>query len=493
MKKRTLLFIRTFKLLSAGGPGPPLGLLYLASVIRDHFGPLYEPRIYDTGVNPSSIEEIKTSLQQLSPTIVGLSTMSCEADLMHRIAAAVKEVCGSEIPVIVGGPHSKVEKERLLGDVNIDYVVIGEGERTIVELLEALQRGTPLSGVAGIAFRKEGGSEVALTAPRPPIEDLDALPLPAWDLVDLKQYARYPNWNGELKEGFYVPVVTTRGCPFHCFYCHNVFGKKIRARSPESVFSEIEHLYRNLGVREIHIIDDVFNFNPARALKLCSMIEDSGMHLSFAFPNGLRADIMTADVIKALKRIGTYKIHYGFETATPRLQRLIRKNLDIPKAVQTINMTADAGIITGAYFMFGFPSETRQEIRTTIDFAVRSKLDVAYFFKVTPYPGSELFNSLEEPGRTVESGDYGDYHFYSTARSCSDIPPQELNGFILEAQQRFFSRPVRLWRSYKKSPHKLDFFKKLVHIFAVMIQAYIIRKLAQAPKSDTAGENADGT
>ena len=217
------------------------------------------------------------------------------------------------------------------------------------------------------------------------------------------------------------------------------------------------------------------------------------MHLSFAFPNGLRADIMTADVIKALKRIGTYKIHYGFETATPRLQRLIRKNLDIPKAVQTINMTADAGIITGAYFMFGFPSETRQEIRTTIDFAVRSKLDVAYFFKVTPYPGSELFNSLEEPGRTVESGDYGDYHFYSTARSCSDIPPQELNGFILEAQQRFFSRPVRLWRSYKKSPHKLDFFKKLVHIFAVMIQAYIIRKLAQAPKSDTSGENADGT
>lgn len=489
MKKRTLLFIRTFKLLSAGGPVPPLGLLYLAAVIRNHFGDRFEPRIYDTGISPSSLEEIKAFLQQLSPATVGLSTMSCEADLMHRIAAAVKEVCGRETPVIVGGPHSMVERERLLGDVNIDYVVIGEGERTIVELLEALQHGAPLSsvtGVAGIAFRKD--DVPVLTAPRQPIEDLDSLPFPAWDLVDLKQYARYPNWNGELKESFYVPVVTTRGCPFHCFYCHNVFGKKIRARSPESVFLEIEHLYRNLGVREIHIIDDVFNFNPARALKLCSMIEDSGMHLSFAFPNGLRADIMTADVIAALKRIGTYKIHYGFETATPRLQRLIRKNLNISKAVQNINLTADAGIITGAYFMFGFPSETRQEIRTTIDFAVRSKLDVAYFFKVTPYPGSELFNSLEGPDCTVKSGDYGDYHFYSTARSCSDIPPQELNGFILEAQQRFFSRPVRLWRSYRKSPHKLEFFKKLVHVFAVMIQAYIIRKLAPTPENNAESE-----
>ncbi len=464
--------------MGAGGPVPPLGLLYIAAAIRKQFGDRYQFKIYDTGTNPSSPEDFSNLLADFNPHLVGLSSMSCEADLLHRIAGQVKEHDGNTV-VIAGGPHTVVVKEQLLNDQNIDFSVIGEGERTIVELLDALEEEGTVNGVAGLAYRKNG--EPALTNLRNLIENLDELPFPAWDLLDPKIYAAYSNWNGELKERFYAPLVTTRGCPFHCSYCHNVFGKKVRARSPENVFAEIEYLHHTLGVPEIHIIDDVFNFDPERAKKLCAMIMGSKMQFSFAFPNGLRADIMEENLIDDLRAIGTYKIHYGFETITPRLQRLIRKNLNIPKAVQIINRTAAAGIITGAYFMFGFPTETREEILKTIDFAVASNLDVAYFFKVTPYPGSELYRSLLESGRLDEPESYDDYHFYSVERSCSDIPNRELNELILIAQQRFFLRPGRIWKTFRKAPRKLDFFKKFMNIIALIIQAYIIRKLAGGP------------
>ena len=479
MSAKRLLLVRTFKLLKGGGPVPPLGILYLAAVIRECFGACIDVKIMDLG--RVSINEATDEFRRYQPDYVGLSTMSCEADLMNNFAKLVKEH-NSVIKVIAGGPHTTVAKERILDNENIDCVAIGEAEKTIVELLEALENSGDLTGVDGIAFRN--GNDKVITQTRSLVEDLDALPFPAWDLIDFKGYADYSNWNGVLKEDCYAVISTSRGCPYRCYFCHNIFGKKVRFRSPESIFGEMSRLREEYGVKEVHILDDVFNINVGRAKRICELIIEDGSRFSLAFPNGLRADIMTKELVSLLKKAGTYKIHYGFETVSPRLQKMIGKNLDIPKAVEMFDATAGSGIITGAYFMLGFPTQTREEIMETINFATESSLDVAYFFKATPYPGTGFFSSVAEDTEKNLPDNFSDYHFYSTSRSYGEIDETELNELILLAQQKFFLKASRLLKSFLKSPRKRKYVSNLVNMIAVLIQSYLFKSLMKtAPGS----------
>lgn len=472
---KRILLIRTFKMLKGGGPVPPLGLLYLAAVVRERFGSQYELKILDTGLMTE--EEALEQVREYQPHIVGLSVMSCEEDLMHAYARAAKE---GESPavVLVGGPHSMVLKQDLLQDENIDYVVVGEGEETITELLEALDQGGDPGQIPGLACRQ--GEALVLTDPRPPIQDLDALPFPAWDLVDMREYGRHPNWNGTLKRRFYATIATSRGCPYGCYFCHNVFGKRVRMRSAESVVEELSHLREQYGVREVHVLDDIFNFQVERAEEICRGIIAARLKLALAFPNGLRADILTKELITLLRQAGTYKVNFGIETTSPRLQQMIGKRLNLDKAEEMINATGRTGIITGAYFMLGFPSQTREEMMETICYAEESTLDVAYFFKATPYPGSRFYDSLRAEDSAGSPGKFSDLHFYSVERSYCDLDAGQLNELLLLAQRRFFLKSRRVWTGLRKAPRKLTYIKTLFIVLAMLLQAFIFKILVDA-------------
>ncbi len=482
---RRFLFIRTFKFLKAGGPIPPLGLLYLAACLRKRFGDDFQLRLVDTGL--LGLDGVKQAITEFNPDYIGISSMSCEEDYLFELSRFCKQQ-HPDSTVIVGGPHATVRKEALLSERSLDYLVFGEGEETLVELLEALENKSDPLQVAGIAARTEQG--VQTSEQRAPIEDLDALPFPAWDLIDAREYARFPNWNGSLKKEFYAVLASSRGCPYGCFFCHNLFGKTVRARSPESVFAELKWLHEEYGVEEVHILDDIFNFNAARATRVMELVLESKIDFAFAFPNGLRADIMTEELIRILAKAGTYKINYGFETASPRLQKLIGKNLNVEKAARTFELTSRAGIITGAYFMLGFPTQTRAEIEHTIDFAAHSALDVAYFFKATPYPGSGFFNEVFEQSSDEASGlkqieNYGDYHFYSVSRSYGEVDTNELNLLMLQAQHRFYFRFSRIWRVFWKSSKKMEFLHNLLEVFALLIQSFLLKHLLASGKEKT--------
>ena len=472
---KKFLFVRTFKLLRGGGPVPPLGILYLTSSIRQHFGDRFELRIIDTGC--LSKKTALDLLTQYDPDYIGICSLSCEADLLHWFVRESRQM-KPEATIIIGGPHASIVGQKLLDDEYIDYLVLGEAEKTIVELLESIERGSDPSEVDGIAIRTASGP--LTTGIREPIKDLDSLPLPAYDLIHLPDYSRIPTWNGALKEKFYAAMSTSRGCPYSCYFCHNIFGKNVRRRSPDNVVEEMLHLRHHYGVKEIHFIDDIFNSDMQRAKRICRLIIDSGERFSLSFPNGLRADIMDEELIRLLRKAGTYKINYGFETISPRLQKMIGKNLNIPKAVESIEQTSEAGIITGAYFMFGFPTQTREEIVETIDYAVRSNLDVAYFFKATAYPGSGFFDAVRKGDSPDIPQDFTDYHFYSVGRAHGEMETGELNRFILHAQQRFYLKPRRLWRAFIKSPNKLAFFRNLLGVFNLLIQSFIFKALAPA-------------
>jgi anaerobic magnesium-protoporphyrin IX monomethyl ester cyclase len=422
---------------------------------------------------------------------VGISALSCEAALLSKVAAVVKEVCGDHRPVVAGGPHATVAREALLDDSAVDFVVYGEGEAALVELLRALDGDGDLGEIAGLCWRRDGRPEC--NEPRPFEGDLDSLPIPAWDLPDLDAYAKLPNWNGILKGRRYATVSTSRGCPYRCKYCHNYFGKSLRVRTPENVLAEMEILVAEHGVDEIHVVDDVFNFDAKRAMAICVGVRERIPGVAFAFPNGLRADIMTPELIDALAAMGTYRIVYGVESVTPRLQKETRKNLDLDRASTVIEATSKAGIITGGYFMLGLTGETRDEMMRTIDFAVRSNLDSASFFKATPYPGSPFYDEALEAGRIKDEQGYEGSHFYSTVGSHGEVEEDELNELMMLAQRRFYMRPSRIWRGLWKSPRKFAYLRNVIGAMALVLQGVLVSALKDSRRGaePPGGEHED--
>lgn len=473
MKKR-ILFIRTFAPFNSGGPVAPLGILYLAGAVEKHL-PEWEIGFLDTGKEHLNRDNLTQRIREFDPDVVGLSTLTCEAPLMEEIASLVKSL-NPKIQVVLGGPHVNSLKEKALTSRNIDVVVFHEGEEIIVELLKAFeQQRSDLSTIVGIAFWQ--GELPFSTGIREKIQNLDDLPTPKWDLCDFSFYSKQKSWNGITRYPLIAPLMTSRGCPYQCTFCHHSFGLTVRVRAPESIVAEMRHLYDTYGVREFHVVDDIFNVQPKRAIKVCQLIVDSGMKVALSFPNGLRADIMTDELLEWLVKAGTYKINYGFETVTPRLQKVLRKGVNVKKAQDIFAKTSDSGIITGAYFMLGIPTETEEEMNNTVAYAIDSKLDNAGFFKPTAYPGTQLYEEMgftetSEARSTGKSDqDFESMHFFATGGSISTVSDEVLDRAIVEAHQKFFFQPQRIWRHLKKSPKKGRFLVELIGAIIVSIQA----------------------
>jgi len=478
---KKVLLLRTYQDVGVGGAVPSLELLYLASMIMQLFKNRYEVKILDTGIGTLSLDEIKTELEEFNPGIIFFNSLIWEADFLHKITSISKNI-NRRVTTLVEGQLATLVKKYLLKDKNIDYVIIGEPEITGVELLSALETESDLSRINGIAFRENG--EIVLNKPREYIKNLDDISISssAWDLIDIKEYAKYLSWNGSTKERFYVPVLTSRGCPFNCTFCceSELLGKRFRARSAENVFSEMLFLYKKYGVKEIHIFDSVFNCDVERAERICNLIIDSGIDFSLAFPHGIRADIMTEELITLLRKAGTYKLVYGIETANPRLQEKIGKNLNIKHLKDIINKTAKSGIIVGGYFMLGFPTETYDEMLQTVDFALNSDLNLAYFFKVTRFDDIvEIYKSFLDPITDFTEARYNskDISYFSTKRSYAEVSTSELNNIILYAQQKFYLNGKRIWRNLLKFPHKTTYLKNLCGASSLILQSYLMKKL----------------
>ncbi|MFH1619954.1 MAG: radical SAM protein [bacterium] len=482
MLEKNILLIRTHKTLSAGGPVPPLGLLHIAGAIYKTFGEKYRVRIIDTGILEDPFACLAAAMGEMKPDIVGFNTLSCESDLMNTMAALVKQN-KSDTLIIVGGAHGTLAKERLLDNPHIDVVVLGEGDKTIVDLLAAEEEKTGLGSVKGIVYREQG--RAVITEPQPLLQDLDslAIPLPVWDMINIYAYGRHRNWNGAQKEKYHIPAMSSRGCPFHCTFCRSRdnFGQQFRMRSAESFVEELKSLSEKYHISEVHFFDDVFNFDRERVKSMCALFKKAGRKWNLSFPNGLRADLMDDDVLTSLKKAGTYKIHYGIESASPRIQKMIKKDLDLDKTLETIRMTVAKGIITGGYFILGFPTETREEILRTVDFALKSPLDNAYFFKFTDFSGCRRAGPGAAGTAVLQEGDL---HFYAQAGTENELSKGDLNEIVMAAQQQFYMNLRRIVRGFAIAPRKSLFAANLLRTYALILLAFLLRKLRVPVKQD---------
>ncbi|MBX7166440.1 MAG: B12-binding domain-containing radical SAM protein [Pirellulales bacterium] len=451
-----ILLIKPFQPTTALVHMPPLGILYLASTVRQQFGEHgVEVRVLDQRLNKGRYNELAPLLDEFRPHLVGISALNLEAEEAGRTAHFVK----THYPHIItalGGPLAHRNTLRLAATGVYDWIFDGEADLAFPCAIERQFRGNgQLDDVIGLTWRDaDGNFHTNGCSARPgakpmvgAVTNLDDLPFPAWDLVDFDAYAVRQNMATQLRGKRYAPIFTSRGCPYLCTYCHDIFGKKLRWRSPENVLAEMRLLREKYGVDELQIIDDIFNLNSGRMKEICTAM--APMKFKITFPNGLRADILDEDDVEHLVKAGMYYACVAIETVSPRLQDFIRKRLHLDRLEKSVQWMAERGCMIKGFFMLGFPTETLEEIEATISWAVNSHLTHAGFYQVVPQPGTPLYEqALSESKEALERMIMLD--MYSPTCWYAEAYGVDLMKIRRQAVRRFFlTRPKRLYRIFR--------------------------------------------
>ena len=320
-------------------------------------------------------------------------------------ASVVKSIDKGIITVLIG-LHPSTRPVDCLTHPNIDFVVIGEPEQTVLELVGVLEQGNVegLKKVRGIAFIKNG--ETIITPPRPFIQDLDSLPFPARHLLPMATYFAAVKENplrGEICKPW-TAMITSRGCPHNCIFCsiHIVMGRKWRARSPESVVDEIEQLVNTYHVKQVDFEDDNLTLDKKRMETICDLIVERGLDIEWYTPNGVRADGLDENLLTKMKESGCKKIRIAPESGVQRVvDQIIKKNLDLKKVESAVVLARKVGIGIGCFFILGFIGETKEDMKATIRYAYKLRqlgADRFYFSYATPLYGTELYEQAKRGG-----------------------------------------------------------------------------------------------
>ncbi|MCG8432274.1 MAG: B12-binding domain-containing radical SAM protein, partial [Candidatus Omnitrophica bacterium] len=366
--------------------------------------------------------------------------------------------------VVIGGPHVSALPEESLRDTGADYAVCGEGESSFVELIGYIMRGDPWEGIPGVY---KAGDHRRVQR-RPFIENLDDLPFPDWEAMDPRRYRHAPH-GGLIKQFPVAPVVSSRGCPYECTFCASprIWERKIRFRSPENTVDEISYLVKQFGVREIHFEDDNLTMKKEYVLRLCRMLLERKLKVSWATPNGVRADTLDREMLRLMKRSGCYYLAFGIESANAGILKRIRKRASLDTISRAISLARREGIMTQGFFIFGLPGETPETIRESMAFARSSGLDRAQFLILDVLPGSALWDELKDQRRLP----------LCEARSFQQVTwlPEGIDEqTLLAAQSRafreFFLRPRQLLGLVKYLKlSQLSFVARRMHDYRVRV------------------------
>jgi radical SAM superfamily enzyme YgiQ (UPF0313 family) len=444
---------------------PPLGIMSLAAYLKDNV-PDTRIKIIDMVPQGLDIDGAAKEAVSFAPDIIGISAMSHEADDMFKLAAKLKKL-SPKTPVATGGPHTTVSPENVLSNESIDYAVMGEGELIFPDLMDVILKDKPEEKVTGIGYKKD--SQIFINPKREEIVDMDSLPLPAYDLIDLPRYWDLTRFGTAYVSKEYAVLSTSRACPYGCTYCHRIFGTRFRSQSAKTVVRDLKLLRDNFGVKEIQFVDDCFNLSKKRVAEIADGIKKEGLNFAITFPNGIRGDIVDEETLDKMKEMGTYRITYAIETASPRLQEFLSKHVKLDKLKEVIRQTDKRDIMVDGFFMLGFPGETKEEIQKTLDYSLKSSLHSANFFFVTPFKGTRLYDQAIEMGYNIDEQTAG-LHYFDPRTGLSEVPPDELNKMVRKNIFKFYLNPWRVWRILKLFPNK----KQLPGLFGRFLKISVL-------------------
>jgi anaerobic magnesium-protoporphyrin IX monomethyl ester cyclase len=427
---------------------PPLGLAYVAAALEKKG---FQVEVLDNYLLKKPVDSVKQMAKRLNPEIVGITCSSASYSRCVEAAKAVKETLPS-CKVVVGGWHPSYMPDSMLQHKEIDYVVMGEGERAMVELATHIIRGEDeraVAAIAGVAYKNEG---TIVKNPQSFISDLDQLPFPARHLLPMQLYDREIPF---LKARPVDTMNIVRGCPFSCAYCETrrLWGLGCRAFSPDRVMDEINDMATNYGTKGIYFLGDNFTINKKRTLELCELIAKSKLDVEWICDS--RADMISRELLRAMKEAGLRTIWFGVESGSPRILEKINKGITLEQTVRAFRLCREVGLQIACSFILGIPGETVSDMEATYKFAKRLDPDWCQFNVFVAVPGSGLYDEV------MQKGLYDRLEGYLAYVKTEDFNYKSL----LEIQRRYQSdldlspkrilqkvRREGLWTVLKKSP-----------------------------------------
>lgn len=418
---------------------PSLGLGYLAAVLRNEG---HDVVILNCLLEQISPEEFRKRILHMAPDVIGFQVFSYDLNIIKDYLRAARTAL-PQTTLIAGGPHPSGDPEGTLTYLeDLDYAFIGEAEIGFPLLLRRLA-GDNLAPaeIPGLIYRAD--DRISVTPPSV-INDLNSLPLPAWDLLKPEQYPEAPH--GAFTRSFpTAPIITSRGCTGRCTFCAgtSINSKRLRTRSLDSVMEELAILHQR-GIREFHIEDENFTLNKKRTLLFCEMLKQQGLNMSWGLPSGVRIDTLDSEMLDAMEEAGCYSMAMGIEFGTDRILALTCKGIDKAMVRAQLDLFRGRKIKTTGFFLFGIPGETLQEMRETMNFALRLPLDRAQFNNFMPLPGSVLWYQLKSRGE-LATANWDRYFVHDVAYSDKGIAPVRIKRLQRLSYLRFYLRPRIIW------------------------------------------------
>jgi anaerobic magnesium-protoporphyrin IX monomethyl ester cyclase len=360
---------------------PPLGLLYIAAHA--------EKEGHQVAVRDLAVRRKKEDIDFKKYDVVGISTDTTRHRQALQLAGRAK---ASGCTVVMGGPHPGYVDEEILSTRSVDFIVRGEGEVTFSTLVAALEKKNgQFDSIQGISFRSNGG--LVRTVPRPFIENIDSLPLPARHLINMDDYRRTKFGGRDI-----TPLITSRGCPYQCAFCasSHFFGKKVRTRSVASVLNELEEIYHRYHFNAVAFVDDTFNLFPKRVIEICRGIIEKKLDLWWWCLSRIDLLLRNEAMIKEMVKAGAKSVFIGVESSSPRTLKELRKGIEVEETVQTVEMLKRNGLEIHASYILGGLHDTVEMIHETIRFAKRLDTNVAQFSILTPYPGTAVYEEVKD-------------------------------------------------------------------------------------------------
>jgi len=415
---------------------PPPGLLYIAAYVRSRG---HSVRIIDCNIVSPSVESFEPFFEKefarkfSAIKVIGLTAMTCTVKKAFKIARICKRYYPNTL-IVFGGVHATFVTDEVIGDPFVDAVVLGEGEKTLEEIVA----GKDLSQIKGVVFKRpvqKHGYEIVRNSPRERITDLDSLPMPAYDLLPV---LKYKPAKGSYKKLPAMSMMTSRGCPGRCTFCSKTLGDRIVFKSAEKILEEIQYLISHYKIRQILFYDDTFTVYKDNVIRLCDLILKN--KIDVAWTCFARVDFVDLEMLKKMKRAGCHQIMYGVENIDGAVLRNLNKNIDLAQVTNAVKWTKEAGIECRVAFMVGSPGDNEEIVRKNINFIKKLNPDLLIANITTPFPGTAMFKWAKEKN-LILTYDWNDYTLAKPVMKLENLSADQIQDLYRLMYKSFYFRP----------------------------------------------------
>lgn len=384
---------------------PALGLLYIASILeRDGFN----VKIFDENYDPFYLNKVIN----FNPSLVGFTCVTPSINRALKTSERLKRYMPG-VKILLGGAHVTLMAEELIRNPNVDFCIVREGEYPTLELVRAIANNkNNFNNIGNLIYKINGN--IIRNKPFPFLSpsELDRLPYPAFNLLDLENVFSSVSHGLFSKGKRILPVIASRGCPNYCTFCCKIMGFNVRHRSCKSIIDEIGYLINRFNIDEVYFEDDNFTIDRDRAIEILDQIRINFPGLYIKFANGLRADEVDEQILKKIKDAGGYWVGFGIESGSEGTLKMMKKNLNLELAKRNISIAKKLGFKVGSNCIIGYPEETIGDIKESVEFFKKLNLDSFAIVNLVPFPGTEVYALCKRKGYLTKTAeDYDNYNF----------------------------------------------------------------------------------